>query len=388
MTIKLHLLVVTLHGSFRLAKFRTKACCRRSIGGNNSAALHDGVLDLVWLIIQEGISRAKPVICPGVPLMTRAISYCVSFLVQLSIVLMFAQQIFGQTVTYDCPAVLPADVVQLSSNNQIVKVVVPVSVANQDSKLKLNEVKVEVYWNRNAFPVVDYSPKTQLQSRFDGPITIEKTSETNFGVGVKASSGYLDFVSPSLNADVGKKNSESRRFNEIPEQQLLVASGTAKRGTGAFFSFKDSRIATLEGGRDLVLSFDVPVSWRGGILQVTIRSIGRRKKFAKFYDDFELARVFMLPIHIDGDDEAKNFAYRFARSEQRLRQDWNRLGSHGHSSWLASGQSQLPSMWAHYLIQSGSDTLMDQYKRQLPERLVSTANEFVVARRELVSISK
>ena len=321
--------------------------------------------------------------------MTRAISYCVSFLVNLSFVLLIAQQIFGQSVSFDCPAVLPARVAQLSSNNQIVEVVIPISIANLDAKLKLNEVKVDVYWNQNAYPIVDYAPRTQMHSRYEGPISVENKSETSFGVGAKTSSNYFEFVSPNLNADFGKKNSQSKRFNEIPEQELLIASGTAKRGTGAFFSFRDSRIATLQGGRDLTLTYDVPISWRGGILQVTIRTSGRRKKFAAFHDNFELARVFMLPIFASGDDEAREFAYRFAQSEQQLRQDWNRIGEASRSNqWASSGHSQLPAMWAHYLIQSGSDDLMDKYVKRLPRRLVSTANEFVLARRDLVSISK
>ena len=326
--------------------------------------------------------------------MIRAISYCISVIVKINIVLLLASQLFAQSVSYDCPAVAAAKVLQLSRSNKIVEVELPVSVSNLDSRLNLEELKVEVFWNRNAYPVVDFSPRTQMSSDFDGPITVEKKSENSFEIGANASSSYLEFVTPGLNADLKSKKSESRTYNEIPEQRLLVASGTARRGTGAFFTFKNSPIETLEGDRRLVMAFDVPVSWRGGIMQVTIKTVGRRKKFASFYDNFELSRVFMLGLYEDGDEAARLYAGTFARSEQQLRADWERFTKRQQSSaqqferFFSGQSSSISPLWVHQLIQSGNDNAIRRVGKQLPSSVAITANEFIVARRDLLAISK
>ena len=325
--------------------------------------------------------------------MIRTISCCASIFVTLNFLLP-ASLLFAQSVAYDCPAVVAAEVLEHTGSNQLVDVQIPISVSNSDARLQLQEVKVDVFWNRNAFPVVDYAPRTQLHSRYDGPITIEKKSEVNYGVSVSAASDYLDFVTPNAEADVGKKNSESRKYNEIPQQELLLASGTSRRGTGAFFTFKESRIQTLEGDRNLALRFDVPVSWRGGILQVTVRTKGRRKKFAGFHDDFELARTFMLPVYVESDGQARSIAYQFARTEQQLRYSWDQhLGRQDSANnqfqrWFATQKPNVPSLWVHQLIQSDSDDLVRRFEKQLPSRIAITANEFVDARKNLVAISE
>ena len=326
--------------------------------------------------------------------MIRAVSYSVWVSVFFAITWFLCGNSLGQSVRFDCPASAAATIVDQHSLGRVVEVVIPLSTTLLDPKLVLQEIRAEVYWNRNAYPIVNYEPVTSLQSKYEGPIAIEKNRETNYKLGADVSSSYLDFVTPSLNAGVGWKNGEIKRFNEIPQHEWSVASGTIKRGTGAYFQFKPSRTETLEGGRDLTVAYDVPESWRGGVLQVSCRATGKRKVLGVFSESFELSRVFVVPVYLEQDQQAREFALQFARSEQRLRYGWsqyqNQLAetSAYPGKLLFSNQDRVSALWAHQLIQSGVDVAIENLEPRLPEKVAVAATEFVRARQNLMSLSR
>ena len=327
--------------------------------------------------------------------MIRAVSYAIFAIVPTTFVLVFlCGGLFGQ-LRYDCPSQVPAVTVESGATHKIVEMLIPVSIAIEDRSLDVKDVKVQVRWNRNAFPVVEFAPRTLLQSSYDGAISIEKKSETNYGIGVDVGSDYLEFLTPSLNANVGKKDSETQRFSKLPPQELLVSSGTTDRGTGVYFDFKQSQANTLEGSRDLIVAFEVPVTWRGGVLQTTFTSTGKQKKFGSLKSDFKFARVFVLPTYLKGDDQARQFSYEFVNSEMQLRKDWRRYESSIASSsnqfnrWFGTGQkNRLPDLWVHHLIQSGSDVAIEKYKSRLPKGIAFSAEEFVDARNNLLALGR
>lgn len=326
--------------------------------------------------------------------MIRAVSYSVWISIHLTILWWLCGDSLGQSVRFDCPSVAAATIVDQHSFGRIVEVVIPVSTTVSDSKLVLQEIQTEVYWNRNAYPIVKYEPLTSLQSKYEGPIAIEKNRETSYKLGADLSSSYLDFATPTLNAGVGWKNAEIKRFSEIPQHQWTVASGTIKRGTGAYFQFKPSRTETLEGGRDLTVAYDVPESWRGGVLQINCRAFGKRKVLGLFGESFEHSRVFVVPVYLQGDQQAREFALEFARSEQRLRYGWSQYQNQlaesnaNPAKLLFSNEARVSGLWVHQLIQSGSDIAIEKVESQLPKKVANAANEFVRARQNLISISR
>ena len=332
--------------------------------------------------------------------MIRAVTYTVSVLLNFSIVLLLINNAFSDSVEFDCPALLPATLVDYGSSHQIVELRLPVTASQLDSKLELSELRVAVSWNRSPYPVVDFAPRTTLQSKFDGPVSVEKRTETNYGIGAKVSTSYIDFLTPSIDAEIGKKNSETKRFQEIPQHDVLLSSGTADRGTGVKYRFRPARTETLEGSRDLVVAFEVPSSWRGGVLQVTLTAIGERKKvggFAAFgstSDAFEFSRVFVLPIYLEGDDQARQFAVEFSQTEQQLRRKWQLYETRGQNSvsqfrkWLGTENNAVPGKWMHHLIQSGSDSAIRKYESKLPKLVATAANDFVAARKNLLALSR
>lgn len=328
--------------------------------------------------------------------MSRAYVYTIATIVNLSFIVFFCSDLFAQPVRFDCPAVSSARLVDASDDRKVIEIRVPISMSALESNVQVDELKAEISWNRNANPIVNYGPSTLLQSKFDGPVAVEKKSESQRTLAAKVSTSYVDLVSPSLEADLKKTNTETRSFDEVPEHDLVVASGPIQRGTGAYFSFLPSRTETLEGGRELVVAFDVPAYWRSGMLQVTMTAIGRQRKLGFFSEELDFARIFMLPIYLEGDDQARRAAFEFSRSEQRLRQGWElfRTVNKQHPTalsfekWFAGSTNQVPDMWVHHLIQSGSDAALDQVENRLPAKITIAANQFVEARKNLLSLSR
>ncbi len=310
-------------------------------------------------------------------------------------------------VTFDVPALVGVHVLPTNESHsgtatqKTIEVVIPVTTeirpADRDN---IQEFRFDVFWNRNVFPICDYGPKTQTTSPIEGLISVDKTNDKSAVLGLNLNGGYQEMVKGSGKAELSNRNGMNLHYQEIPQHEVLVASGTIHRGTGAFFRFHPSRINSLEGGRDLVVAFEVPQHWRGGLLQVECRALGSRKRLGAWSEPFEFNRAFVLPIYLDGDDQARRAATEFVRSEQQLRRKWL---SHGQKPQrdlfqqfqvaLVPGNSKqasltkVPTDWVHYLIQS-SDTYLDKYRRYLPSDVEMAAEQFVVARADLLQLSR
>jgi len=281
-------------------------------------------------------------------------------------------------------------------NEKIIEVVIPVSSEVRSSdRGNVDEFRFDVYWNRSVYPVADYAPKTQTVSEIEGLITVEKSKDKNNGVGINLSSGYQDLVSGTAKADISQRTGSKIKYQEVPQHEVLVASGTVQRGTGAFFRFHPSKRETLEGGRDLIVAYRVPQSWRGGVLKIECRADGHRKIIGSWREPFEESRAFVLPIYLEGDDQARQAAIGFVRSEQNLRINWqqhrheNSQPATGLLGFAApSNSNAIPDQWMHHLIQSGRDDYLTRYRSKLSPALANAASDFVVARKSLLEFSR
>lgn len=307
-------------------------------------------------------------------------------------------------VAFDAPALVAVHELEFgeghqvaSSTQKIIEIVIPVSseVSSRDRNAT-DEFRFDVYWNRNVYPLVDYAPKTQTVSDIEGLISIEKNADKNSGIGINLSSGYQDVVSGTAKLDFSKRTGTKLKYQEIPQHEVLVASGTVQRGTGAFFRFHPSKRNTLEGGRNLIVAYRVPQAWRGGVIKIECRANGRRKIVGSWRETFEESRAFVVPIYLEGDDQARQAAEDFVRSEQGLRENWrqhqnrsnqNSGGIFGFPTQLSSNSS-LPPQWVHHLIQSGADDYLRKYRPRLPDELAEAADRFVIARRDLFEYSR
>lgn len=280
------------------------------------------------------------------------------------------------------------------ASEKIIEVVVPVtSELSRHSKQTVESFRFDVYWNRVAFPLSDYAPKTQTVSEVAGVISIETNDEDNAGFRLGVNGKYESYLTGNLNADFSNRNATKKRFEEIPDHDILVASGTSHRGTGAFFRFHPSKQDTLEGGRDLILAFRVPIHWRAGILKIECHAEGQQRVFASWKEDFEYGRAFIVPIYVDGDEDARQATVELVRAEQRLRKLWNKRSmsrneSRGFFSIPSTQPAQLPKDWVHRLIQSGDDDYLEKHRIKLPNEVAKAADQFVAARQTVLQMGR
>jgi len=304
-------------------------------------------------------------------------------------------------VKFDVPALVGVHELEFAPGHQsesgsqkIVEVVIPVSTQiGFGNRGDIEEFRFDVFWNRNVYPLADYSPKTQTVSRIDGLISVEKSDSRKSGIGLNISSNMSEVVNGNAKADLSKNSGTKTAYHEVPQHEVLVASGSIQRGTGAFFRFHPSKRETLEGGRDLIVAFRVPQSWRAGVIKIECRAQGHRKIVGSWREPVEENRAFVVPIFLEGDDQARQAAEDFVRSEQGLRQDWQRHQSQsgttsGFFSFALSAPQSIPNEWVHHLIQSGNDNYLERYRNRIPNGVVESAEDFVVARKQLFAFSR
>lgn len=331
----------------------------------------------------------------------------------------------GPPVEFDVPAMLSAreivapDTAPVSPYKTI-EIVVPVTSEIRAADRKhINEFRFDISWNRKIFPVVDYGPKSQTTSNIEGLIAVEQSVDSGGSISLNANSEKLEVLSLSGKGDLSNRKNQRKSFKEIPDHQTLVASGTIKRGTGAFFRFHPSRTETLEGGRDVVIAYRVARDWQGGVLRVECRATGERKVFGSLTEPIDVSEAFIVPLHLDGDQQSLSAALDFVRAEINLQRTWRSsqtvarprkqnhsafrwplmesavegfsLAAFSHNSVPSSKTSlpgQLPDQWVHRLIQSGDDRYLARYQSVLPSSVQDSAAVFVSARQKLVELSK
>lgn len=308
-----------------------------------------------------------------------------------------------EPVRFDVPALVAVDIVpsfpDSAANEQLVEIVLPVSCwVDGGHRDDYQEFRFDVHWNRSVYPLVDYSPRTLMQSPVDGVVAIERRTERSLTAGVDTKSPMVP-LQPAGHVEGGLKNSETASFGEIPQHEMLVASGTIQRGTGAFFRYHHSRQYALEGGREVCLRYVLPLAWRGGILRVVCSATGQRKLFAGLTEPVKAEVAFVVPVYLRGDAEARDIAVEYVREEQRLRSLWD-----GHQrqvevnrarTWLASFPpvaarqtgNRLPVSWVSDLIQSPLDDQLERDRALLPAEIRMAAEDFVAARDRLAELS-
>jgi len=306
------------------------------------------------------------------------------------------QATVNEPIKFDVPIVVatdrvPTDVDEHHTAEQLMQVVIPVSSEiHPRSKHTIETFRFDIFWGHTAYTVKDYFPKTKTFSAIQGEIATETTRETKSGFGLNLNADLESLVSGEAKAEAETSDLVKKEFKQLPDQSILVASGTSHRGTGVFFRFHRSSQTSLEGGRDLMVQFQVPPDWRAGVLRVNCFAVGTTSIIGGWENPYESSRTFVVPVYRRGDQQAKAAAVKLAGAEQRLRQAWRSYRAAkpatkplSFSTFLVSTSNatkKLPSQWAHLLIQTGNDDYLEKYRSRLPAELEATADSFVVAR--------
>lgn len=294
-------------------------------------------------------------------------------------------------IEFDVPAIAGAREIAPTSfrDDKLIEIVLPIStVINSRDRQQIEEFRFDISWNRSVYGIFDYGPKTQTASDIEGLKTIEESASKSASLNLNLNSKPFELTSANLASDIGGSNSRRESYQEVPQHEVLVASGTIDRGTGAFFRFHQSRTHTLEGSRDLTLVYRVPADWKNGILTVECRGIGKRRIAGLWDEPIEFGRSFVVPVYIEKSSSAQKLAIDFAKAEQDLRKAW--IGFEGKMKKanpfrviVTKCYSQLPDKWPHLLIQSGDDRYLSEFEGYLTQEVAVSAGKFVQARNSL-----
>lgn len=314
-------------------------------------------------------------------------------------VVLFADE---SCVKFDVPSTLPScEVIPESGNfenQRLVKLVVPVStIVGCQNEKRVLELMVQVRGLGAGIQVVDYGPRTQLYSDIEGSVAVEQHQGRDASLGIGANGSAADLVGLNLKANFGQTAGSTETYQKIPEQKLLLASGTVGRGTGAYFKFRHSPQSTLEGGQQIILTLRVPATWRGGMLRVDCMATGKQRDLWG-ESDFQAGHAsFVVATWLQGDIEAQEIVDRYSQLESRI-YSWAATQSRNSQKQASEGllrdwiqgspKAELADNWMHRFALLDSRSIEGRLKPRLPEQMQRTADLFLVYRRNVLDLAR
>ncbi|WP_253155389.1 hypothetical protein [Stieleria tagensis] len=247
---------------------------------------------------------------------------------------------------------------------------------------------------RDNWPVVDYSPRTELETDFASPITVTNKQERNKSYGISIDGQFPQIGAAHAGADDQDKRSDSTQFDRQAPMQAVVASGTTDRGRGVYFKLRWTAQHVLEGEKQFRVSIAVPHSWRGGLIDVSVIANGRdRALFGPTKIRALAISNFVVAVYRQGDSEAAEIALRLANLDRKLAAlALEKESSSGAITqfWqhLLPNDSQSASQenWYRRLVVGHADPYTDKRIRSLPMAARVAVLDYTEASRELTQL--
>ena len=224
---------------------------------------------------------------------------------------------------------------------------------------------------RDRSPVADFSPKTELQTEFAGPIAITNKTEASDTFGLNVDGNLQHQLRGHIGGEETEKRSDSTQFERHAPLQAVIASGTIDRARGVYFKMRWTSQSVLEGEKHFRVSFAVPQRWRGGLIDVHVSAHGpNRNRFSSQPLETRVTQNFVIAAYQPNDPEAAELALRLATLDRKLsRYAAEHADDKTHSIvrfWkrvfdLSSDQQSAARDWYHRITDSFHNTAADPY---------------------------
>jgi hypothetical protein len=273
---------------------------------------------------------------------------------------------------------------------------IPVSVLVREG-VQVREVFYRVDFPMTMVEVVDYLPRTTLESPVSGRISIEKRHEDNENLGISASASYEKLLSGNATAGVNQKESVALRYDVLPELQPVITSGTLERRSAVYFKIRPSPRATLEGERRLVLVVQAPRTWRAGYALVTCRAESTHgKASAPDSTPGRVQEVFIVALAFHEDSQAQAAARQLALADRTLRAAaYQRTTNKPRTAslppllpvtpWWNANPSPVPDNWFEHLMVLPPQAPLPKYVQHLPRSTQDAIQQFVEAKLQIAA---
>jgi len=248
--------------------------------------------------------------------------------------------------------------------------------------------------------VVDYLPQTTLASDVAGTVGVQKTKETAKTLGLSVTGAFDHVISGTGTGNISAKNATNLQYDLLPPMEMVAASGTLNRGTGVYFKLKPNSRTSLEGGKEFAIVFRVPHYWRGDMIQVQCQATGYRNTASPPFEERGTigGQRFIVALYMEGDEQAKHIAQKFAASEQQLRnvalanrraierQAYPTAASR-FGKFISAVEPRIPADWIDQVITAPASADLEQYLHRLPDDVLAAAEEFMDAKRQMATLT-
>ncbi|MEM1070337.1 MAG: hypothetical protein AAGI63_15645, partial [Planctomycetota bacterium] len=175
------------------------------------------------------------------------------------------------------------------------------------------------------------------------------------------------------------KQTKTLQYDRVAPHQVVVASGTTDRGRGVYFKLRSTEMQVLEGEKQFSLTWQVPSSWRGCLLDVSVEAQVEQRSFTTLWERETKtigSRKFVVAVYRAEDDEARVAATQLAEAERSLRTWESKI--EGSRSSFASAMRSLTSgwdssasnpSWLQRLLDEQADPHLDVRIRKLPMKV-------------------
>jgi hypothetical protein len=217
-------------------------------------------------------------------------------------------------------------------NEKVVEANLRISVRlAQGDEREIEQLLFEITSPGERLRVVDFLPRTQLESEAADGIQVTKTTETTRSLGATAGTGFSFtriaganqastsaqiLPSANANATTTHHNALTETSKKIPPGKVVVASGTMDNEHGVFYKLKRSAVTSFEGTKMVSFRFVVPADWRGDWVVISAQANGtfKRSLFFKAVESCGETKAF-VGLYLAGDAAAERAALELAESQ-------------------------------------------------------------------------
>ena len=299
--------------------------------------------------------------------------------------------------TVGCRDVTSPEFAELNPTERLIEVRFQIStfIERGDSN-DLIEVLYTIESPRKAFRVVDFEPKTTLDSEYAGNVGFERKKEKSVTLGLGLSGPFPHVASADASTSTQNKTLTTVRYELVPPKELLAASGTIQRGHGVYFKLKPSRRTTFEGAKEFVVVMRVPDDWRADYVHVRCEaSANRRGAVYQLHESVRCgAKSFVLALYSEGDLMGRRAAEFFVRRELQLRRAAARhereIRRRAYPSLadkvgrlLDVASPKIPADWFTEVLNGGASVHEPKFLRYLPGDVTVAARNYTSAKQML-----
>jgi len=224
---------------------------------------------------------------------------------------------FDMPFAIACRDVTPPEFAAAHPGQKLMEAKIAISallLAGEEKDLTQYFIRVES--PQRTLSIVDYLPKTKHESLATA-VTKQESTERAAALGINLSGKYELLTLPGPSAGIGEKKTSSVKTDLLPPLETVAASGTLERASALFFKIKATPRNLLEGTREYAVVLSVPTIWRADYARIRCQAEGIRRGVVSTFDE-EIQcgqRVFLIALYQDGDEEARQIAFNFARRE-------------------------------------------------------------------------